>query len=54
MNPVLLVITFVIVAVFAVSSMSYNDESLEHQTYCSNVEEGVWPDYKGIFLSECR
>ena len=47
-------LAFVVVILLAfVSEMSYQDEIAERETYCDMVEAGKWPDYKGIYATEC-
>jgi len=36
-----------------VSSMDYEDVMAERDFYCDMVEEGSWPDYRGISEEEC-
>lgn len=50
--PLLIVIVlFVVMGI--VGEMDYQDAILEHEAYCKNVAEGVWPDYKKIFEENC-
>lgn len=30
-----------------------DDPSREQAVYCSNVSDGVWPDYKGTYRESC-
>ncbi len=45
-------------AIFAafgvVGSMDYEDAKAEEALYCSNVKNGVWPDYKGTYAKVCE
>jgi hypothetical protein len=34
--------------------MDYEDELAERDFYCAMVQEGKWPDYKGIADQECK
>jgi len=44
-----------IVAAFGiVGGMDYKDEQAQQALYCDNVKSGVWPDYKGTYVSECE
>lgn len=36
------------------STMSYNSEVLLEQNYCSNVNQGIWPNYKEINCNEIK
>lgn len=36
-----------------VSKMDYDDAVLERDAYCENVKAHVWPDYRGIYRTEC-
>ena len=38
----------------AVGTMDYEDELAERELYCDMVNEGRWPDYKGIAEQECE
>lgn len=42
------------VAIGAAMSFSYEDELAERHYYCEMVGIGAWPDYKNIFVSECK
>ena len=35
-------------------SLSYQDALQEQQSYCSNVEQGTWPDYKKNYDKVCK
>lgn len=35
-------------------SMDYEDAKDEEALYCSNVKNGVWPDYDGIYADVCE
>lgn len=37
-----------------VGSMDYEDAKAEEALYCSNVKNGVWPDYEGIYAKVCE
>ncbi len=37
-----------------VGSMDYEDAKAEEALYCSNVKNGVWPDYDGIYADVCE
>lgn len=37
-----------------VGRMSYEDEVAEEALYCSNVKNGIWPDYDGIYADVCE
>lgn len=40
--------------VIVVGMMDKQDAELEHQRYCNNVRDGVWPDYEpGRYKDEC-
>ncbi len=41
-------ILLVLLAFFAVSSFTYEDEVAEQDFYCQMVAEGTWPDEKGV------
>lgn len=36
-----------------VGSMDYEDALSDQKHYCRNVAEGIWPDYKKNFQTEC-
>lgn len=36
-----------------VSYMDWQDTKKTLQTYCSMVDQNIWPDYKGISKNEC-
>lgn len=42
------------VAIGLAHSLSYQDALAEQQSYCQNVEHGVWPDYKKNFEEVCK
>lgn len=42
------------VAIGLAHSLSYQDALQEQQSYCENVEEGTWPDYKENFKEVCK
>lgn len=50
----ILSIVAIIVVFGLVGGMDYQDEQLEQQTYCDNVQAGYWPDYKGIAGEACK
>ena len=35
-------------------SLSYQDAIADQQAYCTNVEQGTWPDYKKNFENVCK
>ena len=35
-------------------SLSYHDALADQQTYCSNVDQGIWPDYKKNYEKVCK
>ena len=37
-----------------VGSMDYEDAKAEEALYCSNVKNGVWPDYEGTYAKVCE
>ena len=37
-----------------VGSMDYEDALSDQEHYCRNVAEGIWPDYKESFQTECK
>ena len=37
-----------------VGSMDYEDAKAGEALYCSNVKNGVWPDYAGIYTKVCE
>ena len=37
-----------------VGSMDYEDAKAEEALYCSNVKNGTWPDYEGIYKKVCE
>ena len=37
-----------------VGSMDYEDAKAEEALYCSNVKNGVWPDYDGTYAKVCE
>ena len=47
-------IVAIIVVFGLVGEQDYQDEQLEQQTYCDQVEDGIWPDYKGIAGEACK
>lgn len=49
------VIWFVLCVSFAiVSNMEYEDGRLRQQEYCTNVAQGLWPDYNENFKEVCN
>lgn len=42
-----------ILAVIIIFNLSFEDELEQQEIYCSNVKEGIHPDYKGIFKDAC-
>lgn len=42
------IVSFAGVAVFLPE-----DRNIDQRTYCNNVREGVWPDFKHSFKAEC-
>ncbi|ALH23546.1 hypothetical protein PM396_gp47 [Xanthomonas phage vB_Xar_IVIA-DoCa1] len=51
---VLLAIAAIVAAFGVVGSMDYRDEVREQLSYCENVKNGVWPDFKEWGETECR
>ena len=52
-NPVLIVAA--VVALFGiVGHFDYEDAKAEEALYCSNVKNGVWPDYDGTYAKVCE
>lgn len=44
-----------IVAAFGlVGGMDAEDAEAQAALYCDNVKSGLWPDYEGIYVSECE
>ena len=41
-------------AVGSAMSMSFQDETKDHEFYCKMVQENAWPDYRGIAAKECK
>lgn len=41
---------------FVLLSMFFDSKDLEDEQalYCSNVEQGVWPDFDGTYRELCR
>jgi hypothetical protein len=37
-----------------VGRMDYEDAKAEEALYCSNVKNGVWPDYEGTYKNFCE
>lgn len=37
-----------------VGRMDYEDAKAEEALYCSNVKNGVWPDYDGTYADVCE
>ena len=35
-------------------SLSYQDAIADQQTYCENISQGIWPDYKKNFEKVCK
>lgn len=35
-------------------SMDYEDAKAEEALYCSNVKNGVWPNYEGTYAKVCE
>ncbi|WVW77381.1 hypothetical protein Bhz58_00050 [Stenotrophomonas phage vB_SmaS_Bhz58] len=50
---VLLAIAAIVAAFGVVGSMDYRDEVREQLSYCENVKNGVWPDFKEWGETEC-
>lgn len=40
-------------AVIIVGMCDKQAQEAEHNQYCNNVREGVWPDYRETFKAEC-
>ena len=52
-------VTILAVAVFGllfgvVGRLDYEDAVAEEALYCSNVKNGTWPDYNGIYADVCE
>ena len=48
-------IAVAVVALFGiVGHFDYEDAKAEEALYCSNVKNGVWPDYDGIYADVCE
>ena len=44
-----------VVALFGiVGHFDYEDAVAEEALYCSNVKNGTWPDYEGIYKKVCE
>jgi len=44
-----------VVALFGiVGHFDYEDAKAEEALYCSNVKNGVWPDYEGTYKNFCE
>lgn len=42
------------VAILAfVSSQDFDAEVQDHFEYCERVKDGIWPDYKNVYKSQC-
>ena len=50
-----ILIVAAVVALFGiVGHFDYEDAKAEEALYCSNVKNGVWPDYDGIYADVCE
>ena len=52
-------VTILAVVVFwllfgVVGRLDYEDAVAEEALYCSNVKNGIWPDYDGIYADVCE
>lgn len=50
---ILTVVVFVLLF-GVVGRMDYEDAVAEEALYCSNVKNGTWPDYEGIYADVCE
>lgn len=46
-------IGFVLACLASVGTGDYDQAKKDSATYCKNVKDGVWPDYKKIFDKRC-
>ena len=50
----------IVLAIIAFSTLGwagesdYQDAKREQAEYCQNVKDGVWPDFRETYDSECR
>ena len=50
-----ILIVAAVVALFGiVGHFDYEDAKAEEALYCSNVKNGVWPDYDGTYAKVCE
>lgn len=57
MNRVQFLVIFIAALVLAfglVGRMDYEDAKADEALYCSNVKDGVWPDYDGTYADVCE
>lgn len=53
MNRIAIIIALLLL-LGIVGRMDTEDEEAAAVTYCENVRDKVWPDYKGIYKKECK
>lgn len=54
-ESVAIVAVFVFALLFGVvGRLDYEDAVAEENLYCSNVKDGIWPDYDGIYADVCE
>ena len=44
---------FILMVMMLASEDSITIMEDTNDTYCNNVRDGVWPDYKGVFKTQC-
>lgn len=49
----MLVVMLALLALLVANEMAYDDELAERDLYCAKVRDGVWPDYRDIYETEC-
>lgn len=50
----LLALVAVLLLLGLTGHMDYEDAKAEEANYCEMVKAGHWPDYRGMYRSECR
>lgn len=48
-----IIIVLLVVAFGFVGHFDYEDAKEQEALYCSNVKNGVWPDYEGTYDEAC-
>lgn len=48
------VLALIVTAMLVFSGFDAQDEQLEDTIYCSNVHDGVWPDYEERYERDCK